>query len=143
MNPSSLVPNGKVELLEYRTAFTSDDDSIPHGGFIEEYEREYLKAAEIAGIIDVPPKLEQHLKDAGFVDVRVTVKKHPIGGWPKDKARKLLGQWGLLAIEMGLKSYGVALFTRCLGWSSEKALKLCEGAYEEFCRREVHGYYSV
>ena len=51
-----------------------------------------------------------------------------------------LGRWGFLLIEPALKSYGVALFTRHLGMSSEEATGLCDGAFDELRRGDVHTY---
>lgn len=46
-------------------------------------------AFEDSGLVDVAPRLESLLKDAGFVDVRVTVKKLPVGPWAKDRKKKV------------------------------------------------------
>lgn len=53
-----------------------------------------------------------------------------------------LGRWGLAIIEQGLRSYGYALFTRMLGMSLEEATALCDAAYKEFGRRDVHTYFA-
>lgn len=85
----NLVPGGVVQLLECRISFHSDDDSIPKGGHIERWTDRFNRAAQRAGLRDVCEELEQYLVNAGFVDVRVVVKKLPIGPWPKDPAKKV------------------------------------------------------
>lgn len=52
----------------------------------------------------------------------------------------MLGRWGLLLMEEGLKSYGLGLFTRVLGKSLEEATYLCESSVEEMKSRHVHAY---
>ena len=86
----NLVPGGVVQLLECRLWFHSDDDTTPKGGHIERYTDNLNRAAQRAGLRDACEELEEYLVNAGFVDVRVTVKKFPIGPWPKDPAKKVL-----------------------------------------------------
>lgn len=88
----NLSPGGVLECHESRMAFESDDDTVPKGGYIEQYIDALAKAMKLAGFEDVPPKLEGYLKDAGFVDVKVIIKKLPIGGWPKDPKKKVCSE---------------------------------------------------
>lgn len=120
--------------------FGCDDDSIPPTGFITRYKAAYDAAGAIAGLDEPHDRLEPYLIAAGFEEVRVIIKKLPIGTWPREPKKKELGQWGLAMIEPGLMSYGFALFTRFLGMSEEEATVLCRGAFEEFKRRDVHAY---
>lgn len=74
--------------------FCSDDDTIPKDSSMKLWSDALKKSCELAGFEDVPTKLEQYLKDAGFVDVRVTLKKLPLGPWPKDAQKKVSVFWG-------------------------------------------------
>lgn len=78
-----------VQLHESHIVFESDDDSIPKGGAIDTHCARFLKAAEMAGLKNVCPELEGYLLDAGFVDVRVVIKKLPLSPWPKDPRKKV------------------------------------------------------
>lgn len=49
----------------------------------------FKRAAEIVGLKEVHKKLESYLRMAGFVDIRVIIKKLPIGPWAKDKNKKV------------------------------------------------------
>ena len=129
-----------VQLHEVSLPFYSDDNSVPPGGSLQKYQENLLKAVRLAGVQDVTPQLEGYLLDAGFTDVRVVVKKLPLGPWAKDKKKKELGMWGLAISEEGLRAYGLALFTRQLGLSPEEATALCDGAFAELSRRQVHTY---
>ena len=85
-------------------------------------------------------KLEPYLMEAGFSDVRVVVKKLPLGPWGRDAKKKELGKWGLAVIQAGLNSYAVALFTRQLGMTIDEAEEVCSAAFKELCSRKVHVY---
>lgn len=95
----NLSPNGVVQLHESRLRFQTDDDSIPKGGALEAYEKLFLEAGKLAGLKDVCEELEGYLLDAGFLDVRVVIKKLPIGPWAKDVKKKVrcLLSGGMLA----------------------------------------------
>lgn len=97
----------------------------------------------MAGIHEKIHELEGYLCDAGFSDVRVVVKKLPLGPWAKDPKKKELGTYGLAVIQEGLRSYGLALFTRQLGMSIEEATALCDRAFGELRRRSVHVYAAL
>lgn len=139
-----LVPGGVVQLLETRScpSFSTDDNSIPTNSYIAEYERHFVTAQDRSGLHDPAPLLETYLKDAGFVDVKAVMKKLPIGPWPKDPRMKELGGYGLAIIETGLKSYGFAMFTRVLGMKPSEVAELCDNAFDEFCRSDVHAYFG-
>lgn len=42
--------------------------------------------------------------------------------------------------QTGLKAYGLALFTRVLGMSTEDATGLCDSAFKQICHRDTHTY---
>jgi hypothetical protein len=89
---SHLTPGGVAEFLESRldpTAYHCDDGSIPADGYIRKFEKELNIGQRAAGFVDMTPLFESYLKDAGFEDIRVTIKKMPIGPWPKDRKKKV------------------------------------------------------
>lgn len=135
----NLTPNGVVQLHESALRFGTEDDTIPKGGAIEEYQRNFDEATTAAGLGDVTEDLERWLLDAGFADVRVVIRKLPFGPWPKESSKKELGRWGLAIASEGLKSFGMALFTRVLGKEPEEAQRICDAAFAEL-GRNVHVY---
>ena len=137
---AALAPGGTAELFESGITVFSDDNSIPAGCDIELLFKNYAKALELAGVLDPCVMLEKWMNDAGFADVKVTRKKLPWGGWPKDKAKKDLGRWTLVTLETGLKAYAMALFTRVLGIPEQEATRICEGAFKELQNRATHVY---
>ena len=123
--------------------FACDDGSVPAAGFISRYKTAYDTAAAIAGLDEPHEMLERYLDASGFEEVKVVIKKLPVGTWPRDPKKKEIGQWGLAMIEPGLMSYGFALFTRYLGMTEPEATVLCRGAFEEFQRKDVHAYVAL
>lgn len=84
-----LAPGGVVQLHESAMKWYTDDDSIPKGGALESYQKLLNKALDLAGAREICIELESHLIKAGFVDVKVAVKKLPIGTWAKDRRKKV------------------------------------------------------
>ena len=56
---------------------------------MEAYEKLFHEAGKLAGLKDVCEDLEGYLLGAGFIDVRVVIKKLPIGPWPKERKKKV------------------------------------------------------
>ena len=70
--------------------FETDDDSIPKSGDAAKYQETFDKAVRLADLPeDVGPNLQTYLQQAGFVDIKVVVKKLPIGPWPRDRKKKV------------------------------------------------------
>lgn len=62
------------------------EDGSTKGTFIEKYYIHTLGAYEKAGYCArVGPHLEEWFRQAGFVDIKVTKYRVPMGVWPKDK----------------------------------------------------------
>lgn len=78
-----------MQLLEFAMSFPTDDNSIPEGGYIRRYEKALDEAASLAGLHDSSTHLKSYLQDAGFIDVKVVIKKLPVGVWPKDPKQKV------------------------------------------------------
>lgn len=68
--------------------------------------------------------------------------KQPLGPWPRNKALKQAGALHAIGTETSYHAYGLALFTRVLGFSPEKAQKLCDDASAAHLEKKsgVHAY---
>jgi hypothetical protein len=80
-----------VQLMEFKTCpgMISDDDTIVKDGHQQYYQKQMDKAQLDAGLVDIAPLLESYLKDAGFEDIKVVIKKLPLGPWAKDRKKKV------------------------------------------------------
>lgn len=139
----NLTPGGVVQLVEGEGHFYSDDHTIPTGGFIRQYEACADRSLPLAKLDRDPASsdLHGHLQRAGFKDVKVYIKKCPLGVWPKDSYKKEPGKWAVAAMDAGLRSYLAALYTRYLMVSAEDVETLCEGTFAEMKRKDIHAYY--
>lgn len=89
---------------------TCDDDSAPADSAMKTYTDKLAESFKAAGINPYTnaEMFETFLKDAGFVDVQVTVKKMPFGAWPKEKSLKRAGRiMGEIAMTV-FEAYGLA-----------------------------------
>jgi hypothetical protein len=57
-------------------------------------------------------KTEQHLRDAGFVNIEEKVVKVPIGQWPKDRKLKMVGIYARASIGDGLEGLSLGPMAR-------------------------------
>lgn len=64
----------------------------------------------------------------------------PLSPWAKAKKLKELGKFQQIATLDGLEPYGLALFTRYLGWTPEKVQLLLMGVRKELKDPRVHVY---
>jgi hypothetical protein len=63
--------------------------------------------------------------------------KIPIGPWAKDPTLKELGRLELTHMHMAVDSHTLALFTRALNYSRDRADVLMEGVKSEFRNRDL------
>lgn len=83
--------------------------------------------------------MEEYLKAAGFVDIRVEKKIWPLSPWPKDKSLKEIGRWALLGCEETVYPYALGWLPRD-GWDEENISKLCRGALWELTKGKKKFY---
>lgn len=75
------------------------------------------------------------------MDVQEINLKFPWGLWPRDKRLKEIGKWWLLGMETGaFEAHLTAMFTRALGWSSEKTDDVIHRAKREIRTGRFHVY---
>ncbi|KAL1987709.1 hypothetical protein VTN96DRAFT_2549 [Rasamsonia emersonii] len=86
---------------------------------------------------------KEKMEKAGFINVKETVKKVPIGTWPKDPKMKEIGMFHLEAQFQGIESYTPALFSRVLGWSNTELQALLAKARNELKDRSIHLYANI
>lgn len=64
----------------------------------------------------------------------------PLNPWPKDRKLKELGRYQQVNMIESMESYSMALFTRVLGWSSDKVQVFFAGVRQELTDRSLHIY---
>lgn len=122
---SNLNPNGVAQFLEtaLTSIFATDDASIPPGGPLDDYNKALGRGVAEMGLVDIAPKLESLLIEAGFVDVKVVIKKIPVGPWAKDKKKKVrffsVGVWWSGGGEEGKEGGAGGEGGKGKGWDGE------------------------
>jgi hypothetical protein len=142
---ANLLPGGWVECQEFDYHRRSDDNSIPPDSRLAFWEREWTRGIQkigLAGACD-PELVMQQMRDAGFVNVSLQNFKMPIGPWPKDRALRQAGLYGLVNLLDGLHGLSAKVFTDLLGYSVQEMEELLVEARLDACRRDVHSYYPV
>ena len=81
------------------------------------------------------------MEEAGFVDLKVITFKIPIGTWPADPVLKEAGANQLVGMLDGIESLSLALFTRVLGWQSEKVEEFLAAAKDDFRKKKSYRYW--
>lgn len=121
----------------------SDDNSIPEDWPPFVSVNNGRKALyQLGRIVPTAEWMKKLLVDAGFVDVQVKTLKHPLGTWPKNPDLKQAGALFTMASETTYHAYNMSLFTRVLGWDTEKADALCTASHKAHLERKsgVHAY---
>ncbi|KAL1970259.1 hypothetical protein VTN77DRAFT_5419 [Rasamsonia byssochlamydoides] len=136
-------PGGWVEFQDWDPMIYSEDGSTK-GTSIEKYYVHTLAAYEKAGYCArVGPGLEEWFRQAGFVDIKVTKYRVPMGVWPKDKYYKTLGTWNLLQVEeAGFEAMAMVVLTRHENWSADEVRLLAAKTLSDAKNRAIHGLFD-
>lgn len=84
-----------------------------------------------------------YMKEAGFVDVVETRYFWGTNPWVKGKKQKLQAAWCCQNLLDGLNAMSMALFTRVLGWSTERIEVLLAEVRNDLKDRRIHAYAEV
>ncbi|KAL1991511.1 hypothetical protein VTN49DRAFT_4819 [Thermomyces lanuginosus] len=138
----SLRPGGWAEFQDWDGYPLSEDGSLD-GTALQRYFNEVYGAFAEAGVEVRPgPKLEQWLKDAGFVNIHVEKFVVPFGVWPKDPHLKELGAWNQAQAEAsGFEGLALAALTRYKQWKTEEVIVLASQARADGRRRDIHSLF--
>ncbi|KAK1718293.1 S-adenosyl-L-methionine-dependent methyltransferase [Colletotrichum lupini] len=83
-----------VETQDFGANVKSDDGTMPENWPLLEFWSEIRDAMHKMKIdIQVAPRIGAVMKDAGFVNVQVKSYKVPVGRWPLDKIKRLVGHY--------------------------------------------------
>jgi hypothetical protein len=137
-------PGGYVEFQEADLVGAFSEDDSFAGSQIEQYNEALREAGEKMGRpSDSADKLAGYMREVGFVDVVEHKIPVPVGTWAKGKRNKEIGLWLQNVCLMGAEAYGLAAFTRVLGWDTEKAKKLIADAVKDFKNPKIHTIYHA
>ena len=140
-----LRPGGWVENQEFDCHVLSDDNTVAEDSKVQEWVRLWNQGAEMAGATGRcdPNRMAQQMRAAGFVNVKISEYKMPIGPWPKDKQLKEAGAYGLVALLDGMQGLSLKIFTDCLGWSNVELEVFLAQVRTELKSKSVHSYWPT
>jgi len=118
----NLKPGGWVEVDEYESYISSDDDpnleKIPN---ITKWLALCNEAsAKFGKSISIAPEQKQYMIDAGFHNVRDDIYKVPIGTWPAEPRLKEIGMYQREHVLLCVESFTLGLLGRVMGWSNDE-----------------------
>lgn len=114
------------------------------GTSLEAWNTQVCAGAENLGrIVTNSKNYGKYMQAAGFVDI---VEKHfywPLNPWPRGKKEKLVSLWAQQNLMDGIQAMSMALLTRGLGWSKDRAEMLLVETRKDIKNRDIHSYIDV
>ncbi|TGZ78007.1 S-adenosyl-L-methionine-dependent methyltransferase [Ascodesmis nigricans] len=140
------APGAYVELCEHAFETSCDDGSLQPDSIFIKWSSTMADALEKMGVHvrDFSPSFfRDHLKAAGFVDIKVFIYKVPWGAWPKGKKFKYLGSVCAEVMKTGLEAHGLFAMTRLLNMPEDEARKMCTDFYNNILAGKEHCYHYL
>ncbi|KAF2802747.1 S-adenosyl-L-methionine-dependent methyltransferase [Mytilinidion resinicola] len=133
-----LNPGGYLELHEFTFPFHCDDGTATAENPMMQWSIYFNEAAAKGGVdMEQCARLDPLLREAGFVEVTKRRLRLPFTGWSEDPNEKEYGAFYGKAFDWGVC---VALLTRRLGWSRERAEVFLMEARKDAADVGVHAY---
>ncbi|KAL1979477.1 hypothetical protein VTN96DRAFT_5721 [Rasamsonia emersonii] len=140
----NLKPGGYFEIGGGSGYFFSDDDTIKKAENCQLLLKNLHTAANKFGkTLDNVHLWKEKVEKAGFVDVKESVFKVPIGPWPKDPKLKEIGRYQQYQQIQALEFYTPALLSRVLGWNNMEIQVILSKAQSELKDHSIHLYTTV
>ncbi|KAK8170099.1 S-adenosyl-L-methionine-dependent methyltransferase, partial [Phyllosticta citrichinensis] len=132
---SNLVPGGVLEVVDLLMHFppSSPDSDASAPSALQTLVTATIEAASRAG----RPLSLSHIRSptllaaSGFVDIHTRIVDLPMGPWPNDEKRALMGKLWLVACAEGIEALCLRLLTRVAGWSVERVREMVAVARAE------------
>lgn len=145
-----LKPGAYIECQEIDPKPQCDDKTMPpensDGGYSEFAMHDWLDLNVRSGRDSDPPRqfriahrIEQWMKDVGFVDVEQRVSKVPTNPWPQDEKLKTIGAWSERNWLDALSGWTYKPFLE-LGWSKPEIEVFLVDVRRSIQDRSVHAY---
>ncbi|TEY71180.1 hypothetical protein BOTCAL_0099g00060 [Botryotinia calthae] len=140
----NLNEGGYIELVDFEYHGYSDDGSGELAPSFQKWQAGLDEASKLFGRdLNVAMKFKDWLEEAGFEAV---VERHwrlPMAPWARDRRNKEIGLYLQQNMLDATVAYGMAHFTRVLGWSPEEYQVLAAGVRNEFKDPRVHNWCNM
>ncbi|THV47673.1 hypothetical protein BGAL_0296g00130 [Botrytis galanthina] len=140
----NLNEGGFIELVDFEYHGYSDDGTGELAPSFQKWQEGLDEASRLFGRdLNVAMKFKDWLEEAGFEAV---VERHwrlPMAPWARDRRNKEIGLYMQQNMLDATVAYGMAHFTRILGWSPEEYQVLAAGVRNEFKDPRVHNWCNM
>ncbi|KAF5976091.1 methyltransferase [Fusarium coicis] len=154
-------PGGWVESHEASAMMESDDGTVTDTSAMHEWGRFFIEGGKKMGqpCTIIEDDLQQKcMREAGFEDIQIADYKVrtqsdideqwltaalqiAIGGWPKDKKMREIGQYVLAALEQDFEGYVLYMASQLLGWSMQEVKVYCAQLRRELRSTANHPFF--
>ncbi|KAF5639469.1 methyltransferase [Fusarium tjaetaba] len=154
-------PGGWVESHEASAMMESDDGTVTDSSAMHEWGRFFIEGGKKMGqpCTIIEDDLQQKcMREAGFEDIQIAdykartqsnideqwlivVLQIAIGGWPKDKKMREIGQYVLAALEQDFEGYVLYMASQLLGWSMQEVKVYCAQLRRELRSTANHPFF--
>ncbi|KAL2020941.1 hypothetical protein VTK56DRAFT_7828 [Thermocarpiscus australiensis] len=139
-----LQPGGWLECQEIPALPCCDDGTMPDDYGWLRWAREFSDSLRLANRQpDVGEQLKDWMREVGFVDVRETVFKIPLNGWPRERYLKHVGMLWQRNLLEGVSAFSVGLFSRFLGKSVEEIEVSLVDVRKSLFDQRTHAYHKL
>ncbi|KAH8697082.1 S-adenosyl-L-methionine-dependent methyltransferase [Talaromyces proteolyticus] len=139
-----LAPGGWIELTEFETWASTDDNSLPSDSAYHEFQVRLCEAAAVFGKeMNIAPHIHDLVRNAGFADAKEEVWKCPLSPWPQDPRLKELARYMNLQMMESIEPYSLALFSRVLKWDNHRIQTLLGNVRRDLRNLNYHMYSKV
>lgn len=136
----ALEPGGWFEIQDPTMPLLCIDNTM-EGTAIQEWTKLMCAAGEALGKrLTNSKNYKRWMEEIGFVDVEEVHFPWAINPWPRGKKEKLVALWMQQDLLDGLHGMSVGMFTRGLGWTTERVELLLVGVRNDIKNRHIHTY---
>lgn len=137
------VPGGFVEFTDFDLVIRSDDGTLD-GITLQSWGDTLPQAGRAIGREPCPgPKLEEWVRNAGFMNIVSEVYKLPIGPWAKDPQFKLVGAYYHVSVFQGVEAFSLRLYLNILKWGDDELQVLMAKVRKDLNTRSIHSYSTM
>ncbi|CAK7227780.1 hypothetical protein SCUCBS95973_006657 [Sporothrix curviconia] len=138
---TALKPGGWIEIQDINWIYRCDDDTMGPDYAVGQMAKYIGQALMNFGIkLYSPDDNPARLETAGFVDIRNTVDKVPVGTWPRDPNMKMIGLYNRSTVYDGLHGITMGPLTRGLKWTPEEVELFLVRVRRDLMNPRIHSY---
>lgn len=140
----NLEPGGWIELEDFDIDYYSQDGSLTAEHALRRWLTMSYQGEDITGRTLRPGRqLENWVRGAGFLNVKVVRNCLPLGKWPKDPKLKKIGLYNWMQLWEGLEGLSLRLFIDVLGWKREELEVLLMEVRKDLRDPKVHAMFDL